>query len=139
MATLAAAAPAAQGGGHQLRISLLLQPWFEFLLLGSAGSGGLLARGGTAFDHAHDVELVHDQEILTVELDLGARPFPEQHGVADLEIDRDQLAGLVTATRADCGDLTLARLFLGGIGNDRIAARTTNTRKTYMLPSSSCR
>ena len=82
--------------------------------------------------------LLHDQEILTVELDLGARPFPEQNGVADLEIDRDQLAGLVTATRADCGDLTLARLFLGGIGNDRIATRTTSTRKTYMLPSSSC-
>src|SRR5580698_8344880 len=42
--------------------------------------------------HAHDVALLHDQEFLAVELDLGAGPFAEQHAVADLEVDRDQLA-----------------------------------------------
>jgi hypothetical protein len=30
-------------------------------------------------DDAHDVGLLHDQEILAVEHDLGARPLAEQH------------------------------------------------------------
>src|SRR5467141_4465053 len=66
---------------------------------------GLLLGGGKTGDNAHDVALLHDQKFLAVELDLGARPFAEQHAVADLEVDRDQLAGLVAATRADGGDL----------------------------------
>ena len=47
--------------------------------------------------HAHDVALLHDQELLAVELDLGAGPFAEQHAVADLEVDRDQLAAVAEA------------------------------------------
>src|SRR6266404_2788228 len=47
------------------------------------------------FDHAHDVALFHDQIFDPVELDLRARPFAEQHAVALLHIDRDELAGLV--------------------------------------------
>src|SRR5205085_10462666 len=58
---------------------------------------------------------------LAVELDLGARPFAEQHAVADLEVDRDQLAGLVAAARAHRGDFALRGLFLGGIRNDDAA------------------
>src|SRR6202035_4324127 len=65
--------------------------------------------------------LLHDQELLAVELDLGARPFAEQDAIADLEVDRDQLAGLVTATRAGGGDFALRRLFLGAVGNDDAA------------------
>src|ERR1700719_799705 len=72
-------------------------------------------------DHAHDVGLLHDQELLAVELDLGAGPFAEQHAVADLDVDRDQLAGLVAAARADCRDFALRGLFLGGVGNDDAA------------------
>jgi hypothetical protein len=37
--------------------------------------------------------------------------------VAD-EVDRDQLAGLVAAARADGGDFALRVFFLGGIRND---------------------
>src|SRR5215470_9229931 len=48
-------------------------------------------------EHAHNVGFLHDQQILAVELDLSAGPFSKQHFVADPEIDRDQLAGLVTA------------------------------------------
>src|SRR5229473_2456159 len=55
------------------------------------------------------------------ELDLGARPFAEQYAVADLEIDRDQLAGFVTAARADRRDFALRGLFLGAVGNDDAA------------------
>src|ERR1700688_252191 len=79
---------------------------------------GLLLCGGKIGENAHDVALLHDQQFLAVELDLGARPFAEQHAVADLEVDRDQLAGFVTATRADGGDFALRRLFLGAVRNN---------------------
>src|SRR5689334_505596 len=79
------------------------------------------ARWASLNQHAHDVGLLHDQEILAVELDLGARPFAEQHAVADLEVDRDQLAGLVAAARAHGGDFALRGLFLGGVGDDDAA------------------
>src|SRR6202163_3947621 len=71
--------------------------------------------------YAHDVALLHDQEFLAVELDLGARPFAEQHAVADLEVDWDQLAGFIAAARADGGDFALRGLFLGGVGDDDAA------------------
>src|SRR5262249_21984261 len=72
-------------------------------------------------EHAHDVGLLHDEELLAVDLDLGARPFAEQHAVARLEVDRDQLAVIVAAARADGDDFALRGFFLGGIGNDDAA------------------
>ena len=57
-----------------------------------------------------------------IELDFVARPFAEQHAVADLEIDRDQLAGLVAATGTDGGDFALRGLFLGTVRNDDAAS-----------------
>src|SRR6478752_10674133 len=83
--------------------------------------GGFLLGGRAAFDDAHHVALLHDQEILAVDLDLGARPFAEQDAVADLDVDRDELAGFVAATGADGDDFTLGRLLLGGVGNDDAA------------------
>src|SRR5262245_6567920 len=74
-------------------------------------------------DHAHDVGLLHDEEFLAVELHFGARPLAEQHAVAGLEVERDELAGLVTAARADGDDFALRRLFLGGVGDDDAALR----------------
>src|SRR5258708_40334711 len=73
-------------------------------------------------EHAHDVGFLHDQELLAVELDLGARPFAEQHAVADLEVDRDQLAGFVAAARPDRRDFALRGLFLGAVRNDDAAS-----------------
>src|SRR6266851_5605064 len=72
-------------------------------------------------EHAHDVGFLHDQQFLAVELDLGARPLAEQHAVADLEVDWDQLAGFVAATRTDRRDLALGGLFLGAVRNDNAA------------------
>src|SRR3979490_2601096 len=83
--------------------------------------GGLLLGGGKIGENAHDVALLHDQQLLAVELDLGARPFAEQHAVADLEVDRDQLAGLIKAARTDGGDFALRGLFLGTVRNDDAA------------------
>ena len=72
-------------------------------------------------DDAHDVALLHDQEFLAVDLDLGARPLAEQDAVAGLDVDRDELAGLVAAAGADGDDFALLRLFLGGVGDDDAA------------------
>src|SRR3974390_1986413 len=80
--------------------------------------GGLLLAGGDVGEHAHDVALLHDQELFAIELDLGAGPLAEQHAVADLEVDRDQLARFVTAARANGDDFALGGLLLGSVGND---------------------
>ena len=78
-------------------------------------------RATRAFQHAEHVGFLHDQEVFTVDLDLGAGPLAEQHAVSDLEIDRDELAGLVAAARADGDDFALRGLFLGCVGNDDAA------------------
>src|SRR5439155_22831066 len=76
---------------------------------------GLLLGGGQVGENAHDVALLHDQQFLTIELDLGAGPLAEQHAVADIEIDRDQLASLVEAARTNRGVFALRRFFLGTV------------------------
>src|SRR3712207_6882365 len=53
-----------------------------FRSLGAPGSGGLLAGGGL-LQHAHDVGLLHDEEILAIDPHLGAGPLAEQDAVAD--------------------------------------------------------
>src|SRR6202140_5493725 len=83
-----------------------------------------LGRGGSmvsSSQHAHDVALLHDQEFLAVELDLGTRPFAEQHAVAGLDVDRDQLSGLVALAGSDPDHPALLGLFLGAVGNDDAA------------------
>ena len=60
---------------------------------------------------------------MTVDLDLGARPFAEQHAITFSEIDRNELAGLVAGARADGDDLALRRFLLGGVRNDDAAGR----------------
>src|SRR5215210_5240328 len=89
-------------------------------LRGGPASGGLLGRG-PAFEDAHDVGLLHDQELLAVELDLGARPLAEQDAVAGLHVERAQLALVVQRAGADGDDFALLRLLLGGIGDDDAA------------------
>src|SRR4030081_1365165 len=79
---------------------------------------GLLLGGGQIGENTHDVALLHDQELLAVKDDLRAGPFAEQHAVADVEVDRDQLGVFVTAAGTDRGDFALRGLFLGGVRND---------------------
>src|SRR5215208_8355889 len=62
-------------------------------------SGGL-GLGGALVAHAHDVAFLHDQQLVAVELDLGAGPLAEQHAVADLDAQRDEVALLVAGARA---------------------------------------
>src|SRR5580693_8516465 len=68
-------------------------------LSSSVASGGLLACFGLR-QHPHDVALFHDQVLDAVDLDLGARPFAEQHPIADLDVDRNELAGFVAPSRS---------------------------------------
>src|SRR5262245_47724472 len=87
-------------------------------------SGRAALTGRSALhDDAHDVGLLHDQQLLAVDLDLGARPLAEQDGVAFLDVRRNALAVLVAGAGADREHLTLHRFFLGGIGNDHAARR----------------
>src|SRR4030088_2685365 len=83
-------------------------------------SGGLFL-GHALFDHAEDVALLHDQEVFAVDYDLGARPLAEQHAVADPNVDRDQLASLITSAGANRNDFALGGLFLDGVGDDDAA------------------
>ena len=56
-------------------------------------------------------------------LHLGAGPLAEQHAVAGLDVERDELAALVAGAGTDGDDLALLRLLLGGVGNDDAALR----------------
>src|SRR5947199_5830930 len=99
--------------------AIYVAPLMSWIAVGRA-LRGLLAGDGL-FENAHDVAFLHDQEIDAVDLDLGARPLAEQHALADLEIDRNQFAGLVAAARTDSHDLALRGLLFGGVGNDDAA------------------
>src|SRR5262249_1118281 len=70
------------------------------------------------FYDAHEVRLLHDHEFLAVELDLGSRPFPKEHPIAHLDVQREDLAILRTGAWAGTDDLTLHRLFLSRVGDD---------------------
>src|SRR5271156_165106 len=85
--------------------------------------GGFLLGGGCAFNHAHDVGLLHDQELFAVDLDLGAGPLAEQDAFAWFEFDGREFAALITAAGSNRDDLALLRLFLHRVRNDDAALR----------------
>ena len=60
---------------------------------------GLLRRLRRAFDDAHDVGFLHDQQFFAIDLDFGARPFAEQDAVAGLDVEGDDLAVVHRARR----------------------------------------
>src|SRR5208283_1842208 len=84
-------------------------------------SGGLLLLMGLALDDAHDVGLLHDQELLTIDLHLGAGPLAEQNAVARLHVQLLQLAAFVARAGADGDDFALHGLLFGGVGDDDAA------------------
>src|SRR3954447_5257995 len=83
-------------------------------------SGGLLLRRAL-FDDAHDVGLLHDEEILAIKADLGARPLAEQDAVADLNVERIHLTALIASSGPDGDHLALLGLLLGGVRDDDAA------------------
>src|SRR5262249_36539713 len=92
------------------------------LVVDEGGSGGALA--SLCFDqNAHDVALFHDEVLDPIDFHLGAGPLAEQDTVAGFDIERNQFARLVTATRTDGDDFALLRFLLGGVGNNDSACR----------------
>ena len=75
------------------------------------------------FDDTQKIALLHDQELLAVELDLGAGPFAEQHTISRRNLERHDGALFIAGARSDRDDLTLGRLLLDRVGNDDPASR----------------
>src|SRR5689334_6876205 len=72
-------------------------------------------------DDAQQVGLLHDQVVLIVDPDLGARPLAEQHPVTRLDIEPLDLAPFVPGAGADGDHLAFLRLLLGGVRDDDAA------------------
>src|SRR5690606_20177490 len=63
-----------------------------------------------------NVGLAEDEVLLALERDFGAAVLPVEDLVADLDVHGDAIA-VLEASGSDCDDLTLLRLFLGGVGD----------------------
>ena len=74
-------------------------------------------------DDAEDVVLSHDQIGLAVHLDFSAAVFRDEHFVALLDGEGDELAVVITLAGAEGDDFALLRFFFGGIRNDDAALR----------------
>src|SRR3954451_15708638 len=73
-------------------------------------------------DLGEDVGLAEHEQILSVDLDLGAAVLRVEDLVALRDVERNALLALVVVTAvADGDDLALLRLFLGGVGEDDAA------------------
>src|SRR5437899_8186391 len=75
-------------------------------------------RGPPLVENGEDVFLAHDEVLLVIDLDLGARVLPEQDLVAGLHVEGDLLAVVADLAAADGDHFGFLRLLLGGIGND---------------------
>src|SRR5262249_985531 len=60
----------------------------------------------------------HDEELIALHLHRLARVLAEQHAIADLDVDRNQLAVLVFLALAYRDDLALVGLLRSGVRND---------------------
>src|SRR5438128_11865051 len=81
------------------------------------------AASGRSADDPQDVAFLHDDQVFTVDLDLGARPLAEQDLVAGLDVERRDLALFALGAAANGDDFAFLRLFLGGVRNDDSARR----------------
>src|SRR3954463_11132388 len=72
-------------------------------------------------DDAEDVFLAHHQVLFAFDLDVGPGVLREEHAIADLDVERTDLAILEDLAVADRDDLALDRLFLGGVRDDDAA------------------
>src|SRR5213593_3507173 len=81
--------------------------------------GGRAARSGA--DDAKDVLLLHDEILLTVELDLAAGVLSEEDPIALLQGEGELLAVLGHSAGPDRDHFALLRLLLRGVRNDDAA------------------
>src|SRR3546814_3687460 len=85
------------------------------------GRSGRLLERHDVVDHAKDIALLHDEQILAIDLDLGARPFAEQDPITGLHRQFDERAVVVAGARPDGDNLAFLRFFLGGVRDDDAA------------------
>jgi hypothetical protein len=71
--------------------------------LQNANQAAFFLASASSDTHSHNVALLHYEVLDTIDFDLGARQFAEQDAVADLDVDRDELAALVAAPRSNGG------------------------------------
>ena len=71
--------------------------------------------------HAHDVALFHDQQLLAVDLDLGPRSLAEQHLVLGLQLQWDNLTVFAARAGTHSDDFALLGLLGGRVGDDDAA------------------
>src|SRR5687768_2329071 len=76
------------------------------------------ARPEKSADDPEDVAFFHDDQVFTVDLDFGARPFAEQDLVAGLDVHRRDRAVLGASARTDGDDFAFLRLFLRRVRDD---------------------
>src|SRR5262245_33868033 len=78
---------------------------------------------GLLFDDGHDVFLAHHEELVAIHLDFGAAVLAEQDLVADLDVERTDLAVFQDLALADRHDLPADRFLGGGVGDDDATRR----------------
>src|SRR3954469_13573963 len=74
-------------------------------------------------DDREDVARGEDELLLARVLDLGAAVLAVDDLVADVDVERDAVAVVVDAARADRQDLALLGLLLGGVRDDQAGSR----------------
>src|SRR5262245_18072299 len=85
-----------------------------------ASSSNLSSLAIRSLHHREDVAAREDQQVLALDGDLGAAVLRVEDRLADADVERDQLAGVLGALAgADSQDLALLRLLLGGVGDDQ--------------------
>ena len=85
-----------------------------------AASSNFRILGITWLYLGEDVTAREDQQVLAVRADLGAAVLGVDDGVADLDVQGDEVpAGLGAAAGADGQDLALLGLLFGGVGDDQ--------------------
>ena len=77
----------------------------------------LRTNGAIRLDDAHDVFFAHHEQFFAFDLDGLAGVLAEQDAVADLDVEREDLAVVVNLALADGHDFALVGLFGGGVGD----------------------
>src|SRR5581483_11032338 len=88
----------------------------DFADMGLLGDSWVLLR-----DDAHDVVFAHHEVLGAFDFHRLAGEFAEQDAVADLDVERADIAVLENAAIADGDDLALVGLLGGVVGNDDAA------------------
>jgi hypothetical protein len=83
-------------------------------VLSMAGSLPGAWKSALLLDDGKDVFLAHDEQFFAIDLDGLSGILAKQHAVADLDVERTDLAAFEDLAVADCQDFALIRLLSRG-------------------------